>query len=280
MFITQQELAAFHRDGTPIPAGLQQNPFPASFAFQSLLDCCSRIWELRLKQAVAHAPQCLLLVPSVKVLCSPAPGANPTELIAHQDSIVCQIQKRSLEGAFLFQQALGGDVANSRYHMQSPLDMHWSQTDIHRELAAVLASPQQVKTNPHRAHAWSTHITSSVNSMRLAQTFGQKDFQRLATQFSLCIAEQARCLIIYHGNRTIGINDEQSIRGKLEEFYGLGCRQCLDLYSGDPLETPRRFFGCPCFPIRKAIRLFSTHQNPLCYKSAPGRTSAWRNSLV
>src|SRR5205823_5422275 len=90
-FVQLPRPAARHHDLCPIAASVDQFPLPATRAIEIRVDLFQRCREDRLRKVMRNPPDRFVLCPSVEFLGAVIPEGDDVVVVAHEDSVVCEV---------------------------------------------------------------------------------------------------------------------------------------------------------------------------------------------
>jgi hypothetical protein len=110
---------------------------------------------------------------------------------------VCELNQLSVQAEALrqtrplaFGPPLLAHIAHRSHHQQRLAQPYGAQTDVHRELAAILAPPEEFELRAHRARGRCHNIAFPVGGVKGAQALGEQYLQGLPKQDLEAIAKE------------------------------------------------------------------------------------------
>ena len=98
-----------------------------------------------------------------------------------------------------------------------PSVLQRAQADLDRELGAVLAQPEQLEPDAHRARARLTEVAGAVPGMSPAKALRDEQLDPLADQLVSCVAEEPLRLGVDQDDAAVPVDDDHRVGRGLEQ---------------------------------------------------------------
>ena len=109
-----------------------------------------------------------------------------------------------------------GNIDYRREHHRSFICVDRVQTDLDRELAAVLLATVEIAPRAHRSRQRISEKCRAKSGMLATETLGHEHFDRSPQEFGPRVTEYLLGLGIYQSDQTFAVDHHHGVRGRLD----------------------------------------------------------------
>ncbi len=205
--------------------------------------------------------------------------------VQHEDAVVLHIVHDQPEALVaLAQRGFGApalaDIADDRHHGRGAMRPRGAEADLDRELAPVLAPPDELKPASHRPQRRRLRITALVAGVRVAEPLRYQEADGLADEFFSLVTEQPQRLAVDQHDTGVVVDFDDAVRGGLDEC-AIARAGLLRRGARRPLAGQR---ACARKSALAPIRLVARHPVVCQYhriqRSAARAVTSWPRAAV